>query len=103
MAGRGLAVTETNLIIESFERWKRNAEIGAVFCYTRGNLARDRLGDQQLSRAATEVWKSYLRGECLLTQRKMGDRRFEYLATRVNRKPVEEKVQLSASFERERG
>ena len=38
-----------------FERWLAEAEPGAIYCYHRGELARDRVGDEILDALANRV------------------------------------------------
>jgi hypothetical protein len=87
-----------------FRAWLRTTENGERLVYFSGNLAAARQQHQKIAEGANTVWREgYLAGLVRLTQRNRSDGPgHDYIATRCQRPPIKEKVQLSANFDRER-
>lgn len=63
--------------------WITQAEIGDALTYHVGYLAIDRMGDTALDEAASRLWSAARKGTIQLTQLRIGDRLWAYLARKV--------------------
>lgn len=86
--------------VGKFRFWLANSKPGHTFVYHLGNLMADRIyavvagrgpGQEELKRIATvdgiarEAWRAYRRGEVVLTQKRLGEGYYAYVARRVRR------------------
>lgn len=80
-----------------FADWLATAQPGSSFVYYTGNLGEDRaraakkfapkkLAAPQALRDAQQAWNAYSEGLVHLTQRRLGDNLFAYIATRASEK-----------------
>ena len=95
MTGMSLEMSELE-----FALWLKRSPPNSQTVYHRGNLAWDRAGklvskgeavkwvptiySEAVSNVASAAWQAMENHYVLLTQRKAGEARFEYLATRTN-------------------
>ena len=95
MTGMSLEMSELE-----FALWLKRSLPNSQIVYHRGNLARDRAGrlviegetvkqvptvySEAVAYVALAAWRAMKNHYVLLTQRKTGESRFEYLATRTN-------------------
>lgn len=71
--------------VEFFEHWLTGAPAGQSWCYHQGYLAVDReqFGGSEVAALAQRAWRASEEGFVLLTQRRLGEGSYEYLATRT--------------------
>ncbi len=95
MTGMSLEISEFE-----FALWLRHSRPNSQTVYHRGNLSRDRAGNlvidgetvkqiptvysEAVEYVASAVWRAMKNHDVLLTQRKVGEASFEYLATRTS-------------------
>ena len=87
MTGMSLEMSELE-----FALWLKRSPPNSQTVYHRGSLARDRAGkflyptiySEAVTNVASAAWRAMENHYVLLTQRKVGEARFEYLATRTN-------------------
>ncbi len=95
MTGMSLEMSELE-----FRLWLKRSSPSSQTVYHRGNLAGDRAGkieydgeavkrvptvySEAVTNVASAAWRAMEKRYVLLTQRKVGEARFEYLATRTN-------------------
>jgi hypothetical protein len=90
--------TATTYNLENlFGNWLWTSEIGDTLVYFQGNLAASRQRHPQIDAGAKALWQGYMDGLIHLTQRRLSDTGYDYIATRCARKPVTEKMMFSAS------
>ncbi len=88
-------MTGMSLEISGFEfaLWLRHSLPNSQIVYHRGNLSRDRAGNlvfngetvsEAVEYVASAAWRAMENHHILLTQRKVGEASFEYLATRTS-------------------
>ena len=67
--------------------WREKAATGAKIIYYRGFIAPDRIGKSEIDWIAAEAWRLAEQGLVALTQRKISDRLYEYVATAGSFRP----------------
>jgi hypothetical protein len=67
--------------------WRGKAAIGAKVTYYRGFIASDRVGKSEIEWIADEAWSLAEQGLVALTQRKISDRLYDYVATAGSFRP----------------
>jgi hypothetical protein len=72
-----LAEAEDVIDVQS---WRHQATVGEALVYHTGYLASDRLRSAEVDRVASDAWSLAERGRVCLTQRKIEDGRYDYLA-----------------------
>ncbi len=113
MTGMSLEMSELE-----FALWLKRSSPNSQTVYHRGNLARDRAGklvyegetvklvptvySEAVAYVALAAWRAMKNHYVLLTQRKTGEARFEYLATRTSLDQQHSRNVIQFDFEKRR-
>jgi hypothetical protein len=77
-----------DLSADQFNSLLRSSKPGESITYHIGEMGyKIDMGDEQLKKLQSAVYERYEAGECWLFQRKLGERRYEYVAIKSNRVP----------------
>ena len=69
------------------QTWRHQATAGEALVYHTGFLTNDRTNSAEVDRVGNDAWSLAERGRVCLTQRKIKDGCYDYVATASNLKP----------------